>query len=396
MKASPHAAVSPVRRYLGLGLTVLALGLAGYATTLWTSSAATPIAVAAPSDTRAWMLLERSLRADAEVPVAARVQTVVFAGNRQIQSEAKLIRAPHRLSITYLSGPMRGQAGGFSERWFWRENAGQLVPYAEVAQRPDQMARARFDLMRQNYRADLQAPAQLNGRAVEVVELRPIHPAPGASGPARRLFIDAQTGLTLRTESFNYRLQPVSHSTFSDLKLRPVVTKTTFEAPAAIAAAAAASFWQGEELGHNQRAVERKIGLAPPQSDALPQGFVLDGVGVHRCTRSVPGMQVAAFTRYTDGINVLMIYAVKSVPSAAQNAPVPLPGAGVFGGDLNCNFGPGTMISRAQDGGTLVAMGDLPVAVLERALGRAKFQTVEIPTPTPVATTTATATPTAK
>ena len=346
------------------------------------------------------MLLERSLRADAQVPVSARVQTVLFAGNRQIQSEARLIRAPRHLSITYLSGPMRGQQGGFSERWFWRASGGQLTPYAEVAARPDQMARARFDLMRRNYRADLQAPAQLNGRAVEVIELRPLHPAPGASGPARRLFIDAQTGLTLRAEAFNYRLQPVSHSTFSHLQLRPVVTQTTFEAPAAIAAAAAASFWQGEELGHDERAVERKIGLAPPQSDALPQGFMLDGVGVHRCTRSVPGMQIAAFSRYTDGINVLTIYAVKTEFSAKTEpsaAPLPPPpGAPIFDGDLKCNFGPGTVISRAEAGGTLVAMGDLPVAVLQRALNRAKFRAVEIATPTPVATALPTATPTAK
>ena len=390
MLVSPPNAPSPLRRYLGLGLTALALGLTGYAASVWTNSATTPVAVAAaPLDARAWILLERSLRVDAQMPVAARVQTVVFAGNRQIQSDAKLVRAPNHLTIAYLSGPMRGQAGGFSGRWFWRQNEGKLVPYAEVAQKPDEMARARFGLMRRNYSAQLQAPQVLNGRRVDVVELRPLHPAPGASGPARRVFIDAATGLTLRTETFNYRLQPVSHSTFSQLQLRPPLPETTFQSPAKIAEAARASFWQGEELGRNARAVESRIGLAPPRSQSLPQGFVADGVGVHRCEASVPGMQVAAFTRYTDGLNVLTIYAVKSVANlAAVTAPTPN-GAAALEADLNCNFGPGTVISRAGDGGVLVAMGDLPVAVLRRALKDARFEAVAVATPAPVASATA-------
>lgn len=362
------------------------------------------------------MLLGRSLRADAKTPLSARVQTVVFVGNRQIQSEAQLWRAPGRLSITYLSGPMRGQGSGFSQHWFWRQEGSGLVPYAEVSQTPEEMARARFALMRQNYRAQLQAPQKLGGRDVEVVELRPLHPAPGARGPARRVFIDTRTGLTLRTESFNYRLQPVSHSTFSRLELQPKVKPTTFEPPAAIAAAAQKSFWQGEELGQNERAVEAKVGLTPPRSERVPDGFTVDGVGVHRCARSVPGLQVAAFTRYSDGINELTLFAVKTLPLSALGAlptgtlptgALPIgalptdetgvaePGAGKplvapFGGvELNCNFGPGTVISRVDGAGMLVAMGDLPVAVLQRALGDAQFRAVAVATAMPTAIPTA-------
>lgn len=390
MQATPPPVLSLFQRYLGFGLSVVALAVAGSAVFLWASRVEpTPAALAATDDARAWMLLERSLRADAQLPLQARVQTVVFAGNRQIQSESQLARAPQHLAVTYLSGPMKGQASGFSQNWFWRQEAGKLAPYAQVARRPDEMARGRFDLMRQNYVARLQAPQQLDGRAVEVIELRPIHPALGARGPARRVFIDARTGLTLRTESFNYRLQPVSHSTFSDLELK-APAPTAFETPAAIAAAAQQSFWQGEELGHDERAVEREVGLSAPQSQRLPRGFAVDGVGVHRCVRNEPGkLQLAAFTRYTDGLNVLTLFAVKAAPLSEPNSPV-VPGdvATDLAGDLNCNFGPGTIISRSEGGGTLMAMGDLPVAVLQRALGDARFQAVAQPTATPAVTPT--------
>ena len=392
----PSSLFSPVRRYLGLALAVAAVGLAGGAALVWTRAAEPrgAVARATSSDERAWLLLQRSLRADAETPVVARVETVVFTGNQQIQSEAELWRAPGRLAINYLSGPMRGQESGFSQRWFWRQNdAGQLQPYAEVAQTPAAMARSRFELMRRNYVARLQAPQELHGRTVEVVELRPLHPAQGARGPARRIFIDTQTGLTLRTEAFNYRLQPVSHSTFSRFELRPTIKPATFEPPAAIAAAAAASFWRGEELGRDERAVARKVGLMPPHSDRVPRGFQVDGVGIHRCARSVPGFQVAVFTRYTDGVNVLTLFAVKTLPARPHPTslganktgvgappvalPVDAPATGAeLGGNLNCDFGPSTVISRAQGGGTLVAMGDLPSAVLQRTLDAARFREV--------------------
>ena len=383
-------AMSPFRRYLGVGYSVVALGVAGWAAVTWMGRDVTPAAVAAPSDARAWMLLERSLRADAQTPFSAHVQTVVFAGSRQAQSEAQLWHAPGQIAVSYLSGPMRGQQSGYSQRWFWRqESGGPLQSYAEVARSPAEMARARFELMRQNYRAQLQAPRQIDGRTVEVVELLPRHPARGARGPARRVFIDAQTSLTLRTEAFNYRLQPVSHSTFSHLNLTDLST-ANFESPAAIAQAAKVGFWQGEELGRDERAVEAKSGLTPPQSDHLPSGFTVDGMGVHRCVRSVPGLQLAAFTRYTDGLNELTLFAVRSVPLAGAplagasvavasitQAPdvVTLPPSGKSA-DMNCNFGPATVISRAQSGGTLVAMGDLPVEVLQRALRDAQFNEV--------------------
>lgn len=384
--ASNAAKLPLLQRYGGAVLALLAIAIGGAAAVRWASLLGSePQAVATTSDTRAWALLGRALRANSEVPFSAQVETVVFVGERSLQSEAKLVRAPGHLAIAYLSGPMKGQHSGFSQQWFWRQNAaGQLVPYAQVATNPAQISARRFELMRANYQAQMQKPGEVDGRPVEVVELRPSHPLNNMAGPARRVFIDDATGLTLRIEEFNARLQPVSHSTFSQLNLQPTITKTTFCAQSAILAAGNQSFWQGEELGDDARAVEQKTGIEAPQSADIPRGWKRDGFGVHRCDATAKALQVAAFTRYTDGLNVLTMFAIQNAPReevalASTNQQLP----------ATCSFGPGTLVSRADGAGTLLAIGDLPPEILRRVLRGARFKAVPPTAATPTASPTA-------
>ncbi len=383
MKSSPAArnAVNHafVRRYLGAALALLALAISGFAAVRWTHLlGGRPQAIATTSDTRAWALLGRALHANSDVPFAAHVETVVFVGERSLQSEARIVKTPGHLAITYLSGPMKGQSSGFTRQLFWRQNAaGQIVPYAQTATAPAQIANRRFEWMRANYQAQMRPASAVDGRPVEVVELRPARGA--LAGPARRIFIDDATGLTLRIEEFNARLQPASHSTFSRLDLHSAIAPNTFHAPAALLKAGQRSFWRGEELGDDARAVERKTGLTPPQSGQVPRGWKRDGFGVHRCVPGGGALQVAAFTRYTDGLNSLTLFAIRP-PATAKNAPdarraVP----------ASCSFGPGALVSRADGGGTLLAVGDLPPEIMRRALEAARFRAVA-----PLASTPAT------
>ena len=404
MKPTPPAPVNAAsqgfsHRYLGAGLTLLAVAIAGCAGVIWANSfnEVQPVQ-AATSDTRAWALLGRGLHADNKISFSAHVETIVFIGARGLQSEAQLVRAPQHLAISYLSGPMKGQKSGFSERCFWRQNTqGKLVPYAHTTHRAAAMTERRFELMRANYQAHLQAPRVILGRPVEVVELRPMRPLQGMRGPAKRVFIDAKTALTVRTESFNSRLQPVSHSTFSQFNLHPDIIETTFHSPAAITAAAHQSFWQGEELGEDAHAVALKAGIEPPQSSEIPRGWARDGFGVHRSDGPNQTLQIAAFTRYTDGLNVLTLFAMKQMPVVPPdvNADVsdltkrdlerePTPTA------YNCSFGPGTLVSRTDGAGVLLAIGDLPTEILQSVLDNAHFKVAVIATPTLAPTPSAT------
>ena len=393
MEASPSAASKSLKhsfsqRYAGAALTLLAVAIGGNAAVRWAKLLGSePQAIATTSDTRAWALLGRALRANSDVTFSAQVETVLFLGERSLQSEAHIVRAPGHLTIDYLSGPMKGQHSGVSEQWFWRQDAlGQIVPFAQVATLPAQMANRRFELMRANYQAQMQPSAEVDGRPVAVVELRPSRSQNDMPGPARRIFIDDATGLTLRIEEFNARLQPVSHSTFSRLNLQPAITKTTFCQPLALLKAGQESFWRGEELGDDARAVEAKVGLAPPQSANLPRGWKRDGFGVHRCATTSQALNLAAFTRYTDGLNVLTVFAIKNAPQTAIASPDrhdKLP--------ETCSFGPGALVSRADGAGTLLAIGDLPPEILRRVLQDAHFKAVAPTAATPTSVSVANA-----
>ncbi len=312
---------------------------------------------------RALELLSRSTRADNQLTYSALSQTVAFIGGKSIASHAKITRAPRHLCIETLSGAEKGARSGYSQRWFWRQAVGQkMQPYAEVQLPADAMAIKRLPLLSQNYRVSLGETKTVDGRAAQAIELRPKHRIDGARGPARRLWIDQKSGLTLGIESFNCALQPTTRSTLSQLRIAPPIAPATFQQPQAIFASLSTQNWQGEELGDDFRAATQKTGFVPPKPTYLPPGFELDGYGVHRCL-TTGTLQPAAFSRYCDGLNTLTVFAFKP---ANQNIAKNMRGG--------CNFGPGAMSSREDNGGRLVAMGDLPTKTLQRILGSAHFE----------------------
>lgn len=312
---------------------------------------------------RALALLNRSTRADNQLSYSALSQTVASVGGKSVTSHAKITRAPRHLCIETLSGADKGARNGYSQRWFWRQDVGKkMQPYAEVELPADAMAVKRLPLVGKNYRVSLGATRKIDGRAAQAIELRPKHLIDGAKGPARRLWIDQKSGLTLGIESFNCELKPTSRSLLSQLQIAPPIAPATFERPQAIFASLQTQNWQGEELGDDFEAAMSKTNVVPPKPTYLPPGFELDGYGVHRCL-TTGTLQPAAFSRYCDGLNTLTVFAFK--PANADIAK------NMRGG---CNFGPGAMSSREDNGGRLVAMGDLPAKTLQRVLESAQFE----------------------
>lgn len=342
---------------LGLASSAAAVLMFGAAFGLWNARTSRALPVVDESQ-RAQELLNRSFQAENST-YSARVYSVAFVGSKRVESQAQITRAPRQLAVKWLSGSARGTQTGFSERWFWRQNVGALGAYAEVAERPDEMASRRFELLKRNYIASL-APADFShalGENVEVVELRPRNASSNSPGPARRLFVDKQSGLTVRAEAFNCQLKPVSLWQLSQIEMNPPLQTAAFQAPQTILNAAKRANWEGEELGSNKVLATQKAGIAPPEIADLPRGFELEGYGVHRC--SVTKI-TASFTRYSDGLGTLTVFAFKPNAQTLKDAKV------------SCDFGAGSMMARASSTKQLVALADLPTAQLRRALDSAK------------------------
>ena len=323
------------------------------------------------SDARAMRLLERTVRADNFLIYNADYTTTASFGARRMTSKAHLQRAPKRLNIRYISGAREGLQLGFNERWFWRRNGDEpLQAYIEVALRPDEMVQRRFQIMRLNYGARLLKAAVLSARPCDVVEIRRFQPVDGAVGPWKRLWIDRQTGLTLRTESFNHEGKLVMRSQLSNLKVQRAVETPDFVTPSQMVSVAQQKPWMYEEMNADRARVQKATGIAPPQVERVPPGFEFDSVGTHRfAPKTAP---VAALTRFSDGLNVITVFAFERKTDAEKGAPT------------TCDFGMGTMVMRELSNGiTLLAVGDLPAPTLQKILAA-----TSIPRQTSAATAT--------
>jgi negative regulator of sigma E activity len=301
-----------------------------------------------------------------------------------MKARARLVRAPQKLSIVYLDGDRKGLQSGYNDKWFWRQDGSSpLEAYAAVAYRPDEMAERRFALMTKNYRGQLMGSDTIDGRPADMVELRPLKPVDGASGPRRRLWVDRDSGITLRSDTFNYQAQPIMTSVLSEVDLKPN-TDNVFVPPTRMMSAAAVKPWMAQEMGAQIQKVAQKTGIYPPEPDYRPPGFEFDSVGMHHRSDGRTTI-VAALTRYSDGINVLTVFAMKpDVKLPGQDQPTAQEKGTKSGAQrAACDFGPGTMAMRELPQGRLVAVSDLPPQTLHRVLDSTRIRMLSAGQKTP-------------
>lgn len=315
-------------------------------------------------------LLRRSYQADNSLSYGADVLTTAMYGSQKMETKAHLMRAPRSLTISYLSGDRRGLEGGYNERWFWRRDSktAPMQAYASVAYRPAEMAAQRFARLILNYNGTLVRDERVAGRLCDVVEVRRRQPLEGTKGPFKRLWLDRETSITLRSDSFNCQGNLVQRSTLIHLQLQPKFSSETFVPPQTMFAIARKSSWNTEELGNDRAKVAKMTSLYPPEPSWLPAGFAFDSVGMQH-TSLAKGAPLAALSRYGDGLNVVTLFAFKTAPhsSNAKNASAK--------GDSSCTFGSGAMAMRQMPNGvTLLAISDLPTAMLKRVLDSTRLR----------------------
>jgi hypothetical protein len=307
-------------------------------------------------------LLERSMRSEQQQIFSASVKSISFVCGQKSVSQSKIVQAPQHTSIQWISGPMQGAESGLSKRWLWRRApGGKVLPYAEVADTNQKRELSRLNLLQRNYNAVLGEKSSYAGRTVQEVELKP----KTAKGPARRFFIDLETGIVLKTQGFDSDLNPVFETSLQNVDFTPEIAQSTFGKPAILLAAAKESSWRGEELGSDSEMIAKKVGFLPPKSTYLPLGFELDGYGLHRCETPDGMTACASFARYSDGLNSLTVFAMKPCSKSIKPSEAT---------SEMCDFGAGKLASRSVGEGRLIVVADLPATELEKVLAASAWQ----------------------
>lgn len=332
---------------------------------------------------RATAILFRAYHTDNYLTYSAVSTTKVHLGDQTMESVARVVHAPQRLSIFYQSGAHAGSSGGYNQHWSWRQVASSqpVIPYAEQERSSDQVAAERFSLMLKNYKAHWIGQEAVADRNADIVRLAPLHPIAGAKGPARKLWIDAKTGIILRQQNFNFTLMKVMESALDEIDFSPKITESTFVTPQSMRVAAQTRPWKAQTVGNDSNRVAEISGIYPPLAKKLPRGFHFDGVGAHRCT-TCESACYAAFSRYTDGLNTLTIFALRpSCPVVSTKQKNSQSTPAVSNNDINrteqesCEFGTGTLVMRTLPEGHLIAVADLPSIALQRVLDNTKIKT---------------------
>lgn len=309
-------------------------------------------------------LLIRSFMAERQSTYSALSQTWATYAGKEMQSTARITRTPSAMSIAYLSGDRKGLSLGYNQRWMWRRPSGApMEAYAEMAEEPAAVVARRMSLMLDNYSVARVAESTVAGRKVEVLEIHPLRAIDGAMGPGKSLSVDAETGLALKTETFDHQWKAMMKSSLSEIDFSPRITPATFASPQLMSQAAKRKTWMARDMGTDRADVARETGWQPPTPKYLPPGFAFDSFGVHHC--GVPGAPtgsgqsgpIAAMARYTDGLNTLSVFALPEPKGARSASP-----------EQVCDFGPGTLISKRGEGGFVIAVADLPAVTLRRVV----------------------------
>jgi len=313
------------------------------------------------SSQHAVSLLIRTFLAERQLSYSALADAHATYAGKPMHSKARITRTPSAMAISYIDGDRQGLTAGYNQRWMWRQkNGAPLEAYAEMAPEAASVVARRLSLMLENYSITRQPSGYIDGRPVEKLAIRPVSPVDGAKGPGKYLSVDKATGLTLETETFDHQWQRTMKSTLSQLDLSPRITEATFASPETMSEAAKRKTWMAHDMGHDRADVARVTGWQPPEPKYLPPGFAFDSVAVHRCndgsttSSGVKNRTVAAMTRYTDGLNTLSVFAL-SEPTGTDGSPEEV-----------CDFGPGTLISRRDNGGFVIAVADLPATTLRK------------------------------
>ncbi|HOP80763.1 MAG TPA: sigma-E factor regulatory protein RseB domain-containing protein [Armatimonadota bacterium] len=218
--------------------------------------------------------LIRAYKAAQTLNYSGSVVTTINYCNNQLRSSSNVCCDGTAERIEYTSGPLKGKI-------------------VATRRKTGDVSDATLDLMLENYSAKLTGRDNVAGRDVNVVELTPKH----KGNPSKRLWIDSETGLVLRSEDYSFD---------GSLRTKTVFTKVSYSRQDNQAKGNTDVLPVQFVKKMDKPDVEKAVGVKVSMPEYVPAGYVLDGISVHSCECSCS--HKAAHIRYTNGINSISIF----------------------------------------------------------------------------------------
>ena len=334
------------------------------------------------SQRRAVGLALKAQTARATVACTGVVVTRTYTPSGPVTSRARVLRGEGRMDVEFLAGPAQGVAVLRDGRRIWRRRGGR--PRDLVMETSQEAIDLDEDLLKHNYIARILGSGQMAGRSVSRLALRHRWGRGGL-----QIWIDHETFFPLRIITIDPHGRAVSDTRYESIEYH-----TPPPPPASGPPPPPGLRMRPIELDEAQQV----LGFTVLRPSYLPRGFRREAPQLHEFRGPRPP---AIELRYTDGLNMLSIVEMKP-PARGQGARR---GAGANGGRGRAGRGMGPGARRPGGAGgrgspglggrgsgpdgaprrfepmgppggrpvrrvygdvTVIVMGDLPPAELER------------------------------
>jgi negative regulator of sigma E activity len=240
---------------------------------------------------------------------------------------------------------------GFLRRhgWFLGDRHGMPMP----PRPPEGME---LELARRNYDAVLERTDSVSGRLCEVIRLKPRHPG----GNGRRLWIDPVTGLALRRDQYDAHGELLRSSV-----LESVRHLSEADRMAKGDAAPPGAFPMDASELRSPEEIRQWLGFAAPQVKWVPEGFA--PMGTH--TQSCPEGPHALRMGWSDGLASFSVFvSPRGCLPPHKRPPALLRWLPRWGRPREGRLRPPMILARLGDDCEIVAMGDVPRALLKQVV----------------------------
>lgn len=337
----------PSARWVILALAILALGAFAAATGYRLRQTRVAAAV-----------LSRAAEMSPAACYAATTETqAVFCG-RVVSGTARLLRRGRDMwRVEYLNAPATGILVGSNGQVQWR-----LVPGRDVtivsASAPEDLA-----WLVKNYRARHTGYETIAGRPAYAISLF------DSSGRlARRLFVDRDRFVVLRTQVFDGRGTLIAQTTVKQIDFLPEVPVELFTVPA--------DYWPPVRPRPSPRqcqaslaALQKAAGFPVRPPRWLPESYRLKSACILHGSAAC-GCRVVHLN-YSDGVRSLSIFEAPACHH--ESCPFSLrPGRGAGAAGQPVHYGPGTAFTDVQGTPVIIAFGDLPPDQLQKVVHSAR------------------------
>lgn len=300
-------------------------------------------------------LLRKAYAAEKTIAYSAVVEVRTAGGTT---ATLKVWSSLGRKRMEYLSEPARGRVLIDNGRaLYWLNEPEKTAVWTSAPEGSE-----RIDLIFRNYKVTAEGVEKVAGRKAFLIRVVPKRPP----GPSKRLWIDRETKLILRSESFASNGTLKTASRMISITLKPKLSEDLFRVPEG---------WRiqqpptDEQIRWTASELSKRLGIAVSEPGYLPPGFVLEGMYLVRM-----GMMrwEAAHIRYVDGLNSLSVFQRPLRQGPGQ-------GRGRWGGwrwrggrgadteqEVQAVGGVGRLIRVVRPGKMYVVVADLPEKELRK------------------------------